>query len=207
MDSQLIDANALQQCRTRLHELQRLSDDVCELMRGVARALRDTGESPDPDAVEQLAQFRQDYERLRDDIPPLGHTIGIQGEERSLNAIQTELESLALVRATLERLEFMSTIQHVDQPGFEPWQNCLADGTRLREQLLASTAAEARTVAEDFLSAPTPLNATITLITDGAALSDERWSVLLDSVAEAYGRELSTAIARGKLNLIPNTRA
>jgi len=207
VNSQLADPDALQKCRTSLHALRRSSDDVCELMRGLARVLRDTGRPPNLTTLDQLAQYRSDYERLRADVPRLGNMTGSPSDDRSLDEIETELESLALVRATFERLELVPLIRHIDQIDFAPWRNCLADGEQLREQLLVMSAADARTAAEQFLSKPAPLNAAITMITDSAALSDERWSHLLDTVSAGYGRELSTAIARGKLNLMSNASA
>ena len=207
MDSQLTDADALQRCRTSLHALRRFSDDVCELMRGLARVLRDTGRPPSLTTLDQLAQYRSEYEQLRAEVPHLGNMSGNSSEDRSLEEIETELESLALVRATFERLELVPLIRHIDQIDFAPWRNCLADGTRVREQLLVMSAADAKDAAEQFLSKPAPLNAAITMITDSAALSDERWSLLLDAVTEGYGRELSTAIARGKLILMSNASA
>ncbi|MEI8382135.1 MAG: hypothetical protein WCJ09_18535 [Planctomycetota bacterium] len=206
MDSQLTDADALQRCRTSLHALRRFSDDVCELMRGLARVLRDTGRPPSLTTLDQLAQYRSEYEQLRAEVPRLGNMTG-NSSEGSLEEIETELESLALVRATFERLELVPLIRHIDQIDFAPWRNCLADGMRVREQLLVMSAADARDAAEQFLSKPALLNAAITMITDCAALSDERWSLLLDAVSEGYGRELSTAIARGKLILMSNASA
>ena len=112
-----------------------------------------------------------------------------------------------MIQATLSKLESVALIEHVGEPGFAPWQHCLDEGTRLRGELLSVPALQARFAAEQFLDPQTPLHAVVTLVADGDELSDERWTLLLDSVSAAYGRELSTAIARGKLILRSGTRA
>ena len=199
-----IDVDTLNRCRTRLIELQTLGGDVCVLLRGMSRELRDSGCASSLAAIEQLARYRLGCEELSASISRIGIVVSdndAANTDHSLEELQVELESLAVIRAMLERLDCLARIRHVDQTEFAPWQRCLTDEKKLREQVLSVPTVAARQTAEEFLSSPGPLNAIVILLADGAGLSDERWSMLLDSVTEAYGREICTAIARGKLVL------
>lgn len=121
--------------------------------------------------------------------------------------LQAELESQAIIQSALRRLDEIGQVQHTEQPEFAPWQRCLDDGMNVRAELSCSSTTQAKSVAEQFLSPQSPLNAALTLVIGGHELTDDRWSMLLDSVSAAYGREISTAIARGKLILRTDVRA
>ena len=205
MNGQTTVADALKQCRMQFTELQTLGIDVSALLRDMSRELLETGRPPAARSIEQLAKYRSDFDQLQMTIPRVGAAAPCGAA--SLTGIQDELESRGLIHATLERLECLAMIQHIEQGEFAPWQPCLDEGTKLREELLSVPTPQARATAEEFLSHQAPLNAVVTLVADGCELTDERWSLLLDSVSAAYGRELSTAIARGKLVLTSGTRA
>lgn len=207
MDRLPNDPEVLQQCRAQLAQLQSQGAHICALLRSLSRQVLEDRDVPSAPSIERLQQYRQDFDSLRAIIPRSDAARHGDWEELSLTGLRDELEAQAVIQATLSRLERFSMIQHVEQPEFAPLQRCLADGTKLRQELLSVPAAQARVAAEQFLSPQTPLNAIVTLVSDGPELSDERWSVLLDSVLAAYGREVSTAIARGKLILASETRA
>ena len=205
MNGQTTVADALEQCRLQLTELQTLGIGVSALLREMSGELLETGRPPAASSIEQLAKYRSDFDRLQLNLPTVGATASCR--DASLAGIQDELESRGLIQTTLERLKCLTMIRHIEQGKFAPWQPCLAEGTKLREELLTVPTPQARATAEKFLSQQAPLNAVVTLVADGCELTDERWSLLLDSVSAAYGRELSTAIARGKLVLTSGTRA
>ena len=211
MDGETTVTVALERCRTQLSELRSHGCEMTALLRDLSRGLLDDGRPPTAADIERLARFRAEFEQLQWNIPqsgasPAGDDDWNEGDS-SFTVLQDELESQTLVQATLSKLERVAMIQHAEQPEFAPWQRCLDDGTKLREELLSVHATQARVTAEQFLAPQTPLNAIVTLVADGDGLSDERWTLLLDSVSAAYGREVSTAIARGKLIMTSGTRA
>ena len=211
MDGETTVTDALERCRRQLSELQAHGCEVTALLRDLSRGLFDDGRPPTAADINLLSRFRTAFERLQQNIPrsgasPAGDDDWNEGDS-SFTVLQDELESQTLIQATLSKLERVAMIQHAEQPDFAPWQRCLDDGTKLREELLSVPATQARVTAEQFLAPQTPLNAIVTLVADGDGLSDERWTLLLDSVSAAYGREVSTAIARGKLILTSGTRA
>lgn len=210
MDKQTSVTETLELCRERLALLQTLSAELCVMLRATSSELLESGRLPSQDFIEQLAGFRSEFQQLEEDIPrsTTETTEGDcePGEDRSLLDIHEELELQSLIHASLTRLECVSMIRHVEQDEFTPWQRCLEESTRLRSELLSVPAARARVAAQEFLSPQTPLNAVVTLVADGRKLTDERWTALLDSVSVAYGREVTTAIARGKLVLVTGSR-
>lgn len=211
VDQQTHSAESLDRCREQLQQVQGRATEIGVLLRKLSRGLVEHGTTPSTDALDQLSQFRIAFEQLHNSISPSATgrlPDGVETDsEASLSELQEELDSRAVIQATLERLERVSTIRHLEQPEFGPWQRCLTDGIQLRNQLLAATSPQARSQAEQFLATQTPLNAIVTLVAEGSQLSDERWSTLLDAVSAEYGREVSTAIARGKLVMTSGTQA
>lgn len=207
MDLPLNEHDGLKQCRDQLARLQAQRADICALLRNLSREILEGSGVPPAQSIDRVLQFRRDFDSLRAGIPQSEAAGPLDNDTISLAGMQEELDSQTMIQATLRRLERFAMIRHVEQPEFAPLKRCLADGTRLREVLLSVPAPQARVTAEQFLAPDAPLNAIVTLVSDGPELSDERWSVLLDSVSAAYGREVSTAIARGKLVLTSGTRA
>lgn len=197
--------NKLNQYRAQLSELRSIGTDLCALMRDLSRELLTEGRAPSAEAIGQLAAFRSGFEQVQSAI--LGSNRNANAGEQSLTSLTDVVDSQAVIQQTLARLDCFANIQHVEQPEFAPLRRCQEDGSRLRQELLAAPVFQARAAAEQFLSPQTPLNAFVTLVADGSELSDERWTTLLDSVSAAYGREVTTAIARGKLVLMSGTRA
>lgn len=211
VDQQTHSAESLNHCRQQLQQVLGHATEIGVLLRRLSRDLSEQGTTPSANSLEQLSQFRVRFEQLHSSISPstTGRSAERVGTDRepSLAELQDELNSQAVIQETLERLESVSKIRHVEHAEFGPWQRCLAEGNQLRNQLLSAPAAEARSEAERFLSNQTPLNAIVTLLAEGSQLSDERWSTLLDIVSTVYGREVSTAIARGKLVMTSGTQA
>lgn len=211
VDQQAHSAESLDRCRKQLQQVVGRATEIGALLRKLSRELVDQGTTPSTDALDQLAQFRIAFEQLHNSISPstIGHLPeGTESDgESSITELQEALDSQVVIQATLERLARVSTIRHIEQPEFGPWQRCVADGIQLRNQLLSAPVLQARSQAERFLAVQTPLNAIVTLVAEGSQLSDERWSTLLDAVSAEYGREVSTAIARGKLVMSSGTQA
>lgn len=197
-------AGSIERCHRQLGRLQSIRGEVSAALRKISSDLLETGCAPKAENLDPLVRFREDIRELQASLPrPTGapSTETGTGGPLSLNGCEEELNALELIQTALARLDCIGRIRHVDQPDFPPWICCREDGIRLREDLLSAPAVALRETAEQFLAPQSPLNAIVTLIADGSELSDDRWSLLLDSVSAAYGREISIAIARGKLIL------
>jgi hypothetical protein len=56
-------------------------------------------------------------------------------------------------------------------------------------------------LADELLEGRHPLSAVLQLVAEAEQLTDEAWTELQDRVSASYGRELSTAIARGRITI------
>ena len=207
MDGQTIAADPIDERRLQLARLRDAGIRLSTRLRQMSRDMVENTDLPDVDAIDGLIQFRNEFDRLQAGIPRASGTPGGPPEDVSLVEMQIQLDSQAIIQSALRRLDMFVRIQHIDLPEFPPWQRCLADARQLRGELVTVPSDRARITAEQFLSPQGPLNAALTLVSEGQELTDEQWSQLLDSVSAAYGREISTAIARGKLSLTTGVRA
>ncbi|MBS0202370.1 MAG: hypothetical protein JSS49_05675 [Planctomycetes bacterium] len=207
MDSQTIVAAPLEECRLQLASLREVGLRICAVLREMSREMLESSQLPSADSLQELTRFQSEFTQLQSRILPPDTAERDLVTAGSLMELQAELESQAIIQSALRRLNEIDQVQHTEQPEFAPWQRCLDDGMNVRAELSSSSTTQAKAVAEQFLSLRSPLNAALTLVTGGHELTDDRWSMLLDSVSAAYGREISTAIARGKLILKTDVRA
>lgn len=200
MDTPIASSTVWERSSAELAELQARGMDICAAMRRASQTLQETGRPPANSLIDELSQFRFRFEQVRSVVFPSAAVEASQQDGYvSIQSLTDEVGSRAIVRKALRRLDHLCNIRHVEQPDFAPWQRCLDEGQRLRETLLCSPAIETRAAAEDFCAPDSPLNAAVSLIVDSAELSDQHWQELADLVTTTYGRELTTAIARGKL--------
>lgn len=200
----------LDRCREQLTQLQAQRADVCAVLREVSAKLLETGQPPAPGEIEQIRQFQARFQLLAASVTSERSQAGSKPQsESSLNNLREELDLQIIVQASIARLDQIARITHVEQAEFLPWKRCLDDATKLRDQLLSTSASAPtrRAAAEQILGPKAPLGAIASLVSEGSDLSDERWSTLIDMVSAAYGREITTAIARGKLLLMSGNRA
>lgn len=207
MDGQTIVADPIDECRLQLARLRDAGIRLSARLRQMSLDMIERSDLPDADVIDELIQFRNEFDRLQAGIPRSGGTSGGHQQDPSLVEIQQELDAQATIQSALRRLDMLLQIHHIDQPDFAPWQRCLADARRLQGELVAASAAHALSTAEQFLSPQGPLNALLRLVSEGQELTDEQWSQLHDSVSAAYGREISTAVSRGKLSLRTGVRS
>lgn len=195
--------DVLEPCRERQARLRTAADDLARDLHDAAASLSRTGIPVPPATLDRLKRFRTEF----DDVCAQLSRVSPVAPLPTLTVIERELDTLELIRRALERLELVPRIQHREQSRFLAWDRCLAELARWKDQLTSSDRDLARRSAEEFLAPEAGLNAVVTLVADGESLTDDQWSTLLDAVAGVYGREISTAIARGKLFLVPGSRA
>ena len=201
----------LNQFRQRVGELRRRSGGLSSSLREASRGLTENGRVASTKMIEELWQFRHDFRELRSSWPT------DEGREEtvrnavstadSLVALEQEVECQVCVRGALAVLNCLDAIQPTGDRELPMWQGCVSEGRALRDQLLASSPTEAAACAKRLLANDHPLRAIVTLVAQHGELSDERWLMLNDVVAESYGRDLVTAIVRHRLALPSSAEA
>ncbi len=201
----------LNQFRMRVGELRRRSGSLSSGLREASRGLTENGRVASTNMIEELWQFRNDFRELRSSWP------ANEGREESVSnaasaadslvALEQEVECQVCVRGALAVLNCLEAIQSTGDRELPMWLGCVSEGRALRDQLVASSPKEAAACAKRLLANDHPLRAVVTLVVHHGELSDERWLMLNDVVAESYGRDLVTAIVRHRLSLPASSEA
>ncbi|HUF92169.1 MAG TPA: hypothetical protein VMR23_07325 [Candidatus Limnocylindria bacterium] len=186
-----------------------------------AHELQDAGTPPADALVDDLATARGEFTDLRTDVLAAAETLDIAAPEHleSLRSLHPILETLAAAvqaqvqRAALEQarvavlgvLDRVAAVTHSDDPDFAPLLGCQAKARDLREAVLALTDAqspEAMSLTDDIRA----FSDFLTMLASDAALDDERFAQLEESVSRTLGRPLAVAAARGRLMLAGQER-
>lgn len=199
--------------RKRLEELRGTGSRLGRSLRTAAIELDERGK-PLPDTLlDELRGYRRDVEELRTrtiqtaieftpnepapDSPSLGE----------LSALLRRAEEIAKRRdrareirnAALATLARVASISCRDDQSFAPVAEIHATAESIRTQIAAAQDMEVPESAEAILSGKHPLVGLLTLVDGGDGIDDDRWATLLDEVTEKFGRALSAAVARGRL--------
>lgn len=187
----------------RICELRERGGRLSSTLREVSRDLSENGHAPSSPVIGELRRFHGDFRELRSDGDLEGDQYGSTVEVASLSDLEREFEFRVSVRSALALLDRLDAIRLTDERNAANWQRCLSEGRAIRSGLTAGLSSLAAAQANRLLSGEHPLGAVMTLIVDRDELNDDRWSVLHDAVAEAYGRDLATAIVRQRLTMPP----
>src|SRR5262249_54191477 len=179
-----------------------------------ARELQGGGSPPDDTLVEGLAAARLEFVALRAETvlaaEPLGVLVPAVGEratslEPVLTAMATALEAQRR-RASLEEardrvvavLDRVASIGHQDDDNFGPLVSVKLRAAEMKTAALALTDAEQ---ARSLSGSVQPFDDLLTMLDAPEALDDQRFSALEESVARAFGRQITVAVARRRLIL------
>jgi hypothetical protein len=185
-----------------------------------ARELQDGGAPPADALVDALAAARLEFVELRAEIVLAAETLGVAvpdvvesatSLEPMLTAMATALDAhrrqAALeeerdrVVAVLDRVE---GIGHQDDDAFGPLVTVKLKAAELKTAVLAATDAEQ---ARSLASRLQPFADLLTMLESTEVLDDQKFSSLEESVARAFGRQITVAVARRRLLLPGQTRA
>src|SRR5262249_53273231 len=184
-----------------------------------ARELQDGGAPPADELVEALAATRQEFVELRAEIVLAAETLGVAVPDVVESA--TSLEPVLTAMATAleahqrqseleeERERVIAVLGRVDGIGHQDDDNF---GPLVTVKLKAAelkTAAQAATNAEQVRAlAPRvqPFADLLTMLESTEVLDDQKFSSLEDSVARAFGRQITVSVARRRLLLPGQTR-
>lgn len=190
--------------RERLTHLKAAAGELGDALRDAAQNLLQTGLPVPASTRQRIESFQVQFEELRGLLSRRGRSDGLPD---TMSAVEEELLVQERTEFVLERLNVISRIQHREQDRFTPWDRCLAESAQWKVRILSSGPDQARRMIDEFLASDSALNALVSLVAEGDQLTDEQWSTLLDTIGASYGREMSTAIARGKLVVLSGARA
>lgn len=193
--------DAAERLRAELADLGEVRERLAAALAHAAGDLDSAGAPPPAELSADLAAYRR---RLREVAAQLGEDRAgppLPGRADGRIALDDLLDACAeRVRAqhTRELLETVLALHHADDPDYAPLQPCHADARRLSDALNGVGDWPEADLAQ-LSGGWHPLAALVRLVQNGASLADVEWSQLQDAVAAAYGRHLSTAVARGRI--------
>jgi hypothetical protein len=193
---------------------QRFAELSNRLVR-VAEELRATGSPPDESVIQELTLSRQTFNDLKARalevaghlaIAPSASAEGV-GSLRELEALLQSLGEAEAKRAAEEdrKLLAISVLDHIlglahrRVSSFQPLIDCQAKADALKQAIAALSWPNLHPDVEALVQGRHPLAELFTLIKEGESLDDDLWQLLEQEVAEAFGKPLSLAAARGRL--------
>jgi hypothetical protein len=186
-------ATNLDSLRQQVQALRARGQRLSEALTQAAVEMRDHGLEVSAELIEDLEVFRAEFRALRE---AAGEFVANTGRAASLDELDRELSQQVTVAAALRVLEAAAALRVKDGSAFAPLERVAAECHSLK------TAVERegrREVAEAVAEGEHPLRALVQLVWFGDQLPDERWETLQDTVALHFGRELSTAVVRGRV--------
>ena len=185
-----------------------------------ARELQDGGAPPADELVEALTATRLEFVELRAEIVLAAETLGVAvpdvvesatSLEPVLTAMATALEAHQRHSALEEErdrlvavLNRVDSVGHQDDDNFGPLVTVKLKAAELKTVvMLATDAEEARSLAGRVQ----PFADLLTMMESTEVLDDQKFSSLEDSVARAFGRQITVSVARRRLLLPGQTRA
>ncbi len=163
------------------------------LAESIAR-LRSAGTCPPGEVLDHAGRYRRQYLDTRQRLSRersaelVDSRASLEDWEQALKRVQRQQQATIL----LDDAESWH-VRGVEGPG--PLAKIRDDVQQLRQRL----SHDPGHVLDSLLEGRHPLAAVRTLLHRDDELSDGEWAELLDRVAEGYGRELATAVSRGKI--------
>jgi len=191
---------SLSERRQELEELNQWRERLAGRLLDAAERLDSRGEPPTDELIDGLASYRSRILQLTED---LGSATAAVDEGAATDITLVELERLLDERVRCERvlqvLDEVLELQHVETPDFAPLALCQAEARRLKVVASRSNGTEADEELAAICQQTHPLNLLLKLCGRGDDLSDSDWVECNDRVTAAYGRQLATALARGRI--------
>ena len=182
--------------RDEVDRLRQFRQQLAKRLVDAADQLEFPGFPPAASLIDELLNCRQWMNRL---ASALGAETGSDEDRVSLNDLERLIESRDYRQSAEAVLEQLTELTHIDVPDFAPLVLCQREASRLCELAVESMGVEQNTELELLRQQRHPLNALIRLCDQGDNLSDVDWTECHDNVAATYGRQLATALTRGRI--------
>lgn len=190
----------LLELQRELEQLDRLRRQLSEQLLDSAGRLDAPGEPPRDELIDDLVSYRARMLSLAGQLDDEAARPR-DGREMELSFVRLEqLLSMRLRREEAARvLDDLLALRHVEIPDFAPLALCHAEARRLRDIASLFNGLEQDAELDALCQGKHPLNALLMLCERGGQLSDADWTACNDRVTETYGRQLATALARGRI--------
>lgn len=194
----------LTELRGEVERLRVVRSQLAQRLDDAAGQLESPGCPPAVSLIDDLRSYR---DRLRILATELGAENELNAETISFVALERLVEDRDCRQCAETVLEKLCELTHVDIPDFAPLALCRQEASRLCE-LSVELIASARNADLLLLRQQKhPLNSLIRLCEEGDRLSDNEWTACQDEVATNYGRQLATALTRGRIQRKPAAAA
>src|SRR5881296_320447 len=196
--------------------LSERSSRLAETLAQTAGQLQGSGTPPAESLLDEIAKVRTDFVDVRQRVLEAARSLSINvpgmSEIDSLKALGPVLETVVQALAVQEKraalaeartrvmavLDRILTVSHVDGPNFAALVQCQAKAREIRQAALDPKAFDGEN-APAFLESTPSFAALLSMIEGREALDDEKFSALVDTVTQFFGKTLAVAATRGKL--------
>ncbi len=183
----------------RLEDLTKQSQQLGESMRQSARQLQDDGIIPEISLIEEIQSFEKQLQETSQSLAKEVDTKSLSEEPLSIEKLRTAIDQLLVRDRANQVLDQIPLIVHRDDDKFLPLQECCTVASLLKENLQSLSGEDIPPEMQNVLDGKHALCALLALVQTPDDLDDEIWSQHNESLTVAFGRQLATAVARGKL--------
>ncbi len=182
-----------------LESLQTKSSAVSDLMKQTVKSLSESGTLTTDKLADDLSEFLDGFKALYSevygsDVDPMSLK-----EPASLADISTGLEQQKLCAQADAVIEQIVAMKHTDKDEFPALTKCQEKATQLLAETVVAPGKEISSNVLDIAKGKHELCTLARMIFDADNLSDDEWGDAQDQITQSYGRELATAVVRGKI--------
>lgn len=185
------------------------------------RAMQESGMPAGEDFISELNASRRSFADFRSAVVGLAEGLQVPfstGPDEFLSLKQLEPLVLAVANEqerlgdnearerALVVLERVLAMTHRTEFDFEPLRHCHDRARELQRAISDAGSIETLTVARALAEGEHAIAQLLTLVERREELDDSYWDDLRDAVTDAFGKPLSLAAARGKLQVDPSAR-
>ena len=207
---------SLPELTDELEQLRQFGMSIAQRLIESTQTMRESGVPPSIALLDELQTYRNRLLKLARGLEtdakgcPIVRsdtTAASPDSEMSFDKLESRIAVRQRVHVADSLRQELSQLKHVDLSDFEPLAHCVRDAARLCE--LASRPADPDDNAElELLNHHhLAMKSLLRLADDGNQLSDLEWTECNDSVAATYGRQLATAVTRGRIRRVPGETA
>ena len=185
----------------RLKDLTRQSQQLGKSLRQSAMQLQDDGIVPKLSLIAEIQSYQKQLHEENQSIAKESGAKPTPVEQVTLETLRQGMEQLQVRQRAIEVLDLIPRIVHREDDKFLPLQECNTVASILKENLQSVTEGEIHPEIQTVIDGKHPLCALLELVQTPDTLNDETWSRHNELITTAFGRQLSTAVARGKLKM------
>lgn len=177
----------------QVDELTADRDSLVARLRNAADRLESTGEADAESIRMSLEKYREDFNRLARLLD-----LNAEADLSTLQSRASRLNEFAPAREILSRVEQIHRTDGSEMPSLDAVR---ITAQRLSEQMADISAAGDREVeaARSIANGSHPVNALLALVDEPTHLDDESWGRHVETVRNAFGTDVATAVIRGRL--------